>query len=109
MSNFPSKLLAQGISVDDTGHGTTANAANYGSAGSVPELVGRLIETALGFVGLVMFLIVLYAGYLWMTAQGNEEQIVKAKGMIVNAVIGFIIITAAYAVTFYVVDTISKL
>lgn len=54
-----------------------------------------------------MFAVVLYAGIMWMTAQGNEEQVTKAKTMIRNAIIGFIIISAAYAITYYVIGAIS--
>ncbi len=104
---MPSTLLAQGISVGDTGLGTTANAGGYSAAGSLPTLIGNIIEVALGFVGLIVFAIILYAGFLWMTAQGNEEQVGKAKQMMSNAVIGFIIIVAAYALTSYVVTAVT--
>jgi hypothetical protein len=34
---------------------------------------------ALGLVGIVVLVLVIYAGYLWMTAAGNEDQVETAK------------------------------
>lgn len=102
-----STLLAQGIKPEDTGLDTTANAATYGAAGDLPTLIGNLIQLALGFVGLIVFGLFLYAGFLWMTAQGNEEQVGKAKQMMGNAVIGFVIVTAAYAIASFVIGQIA--
>ena len=46
---------------------------------------------------------VIYAGQLWMTARGNEEQITKAKAIIRGSIIGIIVIFSAYAITNFVV------
>ncbi|MBI4812330.1 hypothetical protein HY798_02705 [Candidatus Falkowbacteria bacterium] len=44
----------------------------------------------------------IYGGYTWMTASGNEQQVEKAKGIIKNAVIGLIVVLAAYVVTAFI-------
>ena len=44
----------------------------------------------------------LYAGFLWMTSSGDETKVTKAKGLMVNAVIGLAIVLAAYAITYFV-------
>jgi hypothetical protein len=44
----------------------------------------------------------IYAGILWMTAQGNDQQVTKAKTLMINSVIGIIIVFAAYAITAFV-------
>lgn len=69
--------------------------------------IGTIINVALGLLGVVLLVITIYAGFLWMTAQGNEEQVTKAKGMITNAVIGLIITLAAYSITDFVVQNIT--
>lgn len=61
--------------------------------------VGQVIGAILSFVGVLFLGLMIYAGVLWMTAQGNEQQVNKAKGMLTNAIIGIIIVFAAYAIT----------
>ena len=39
---------------------------------------------------------------MWMTAQGDSGQVTKAKDLLINALIGLIIITAAYSITTFV-------
>ncbi len=98
-----SQVLAQGISIDDTGLGTTASQAGYGTAQDPQVIIGSIIQIVLGFMGFIFFVYALYAGILWMTAAGNPEQIKKAKAMITNGVIGLIIVSAAYSIAYYVV------
>lgn len=73
---------------------------------SLPELVGSIINALLALLGVIMVVIMIYAGFLWMTAAGNDEKVKKARGMMTNAVIGMIIIFAAYAITEFVIDAI---
>lgn len=73
-----------------------------GGAKNVPELVGVVISLVLGFLGIVFFLLVFYAGLIWMTARGDEGKIEDSKKTIEAAVIGLVIIMAAYALTQFV-------
>lgn len=63
---------------------------------------GQIIGTILSFVGVLFLILMIYAGILWMTAQGNENQVNKAKGLLVNGIIGLIIVFAAYAITSFI-------
>lgn len=65
-------------------------------------IIARIIRAALGLLGIVLVVIVMYAGFLWMTAGGNEEQINKGKKMLINATIGLAIILSAYAIVSFV-------
>ena len=72
-------------------------------------LLGRLMQyiiIAEGFVGLVLVCVIVYAGYLYMTSQGNEEKIGKAKQYLTNAVIGLIILLVVYSVTIFVINSL---
>ncbi|HNW55904.1 MAG TPA: hypothetical protein PKN62_02400 [bacterium] len=64
--------------------------------------IATLIKTALGLLGFIFVVLAIYAGFLWMTAGGNETNIKKAKSIMTNAVIGLIIIVSAYAVTWFI-------
>ncbi len=60
---------------------------------------GQIIGLILSFVGVLFLILMIYAGILWMTASGNEQQVATAKGLLINAVIGMIIVFSAYALT----------
>jgi TRAP-type C4-dicarboxylate transport system permease small subunit len=63
---------------------------------------GQIIGLVLSFVGVIFLVLMIYAGILWMTASGNEQQTTKAKDLIISAVIGIIIVFAAYAITNFI-------
>ncbi|MFA7653980.1 MAG: hypothetical protein WCX97_02965 [Candidatus Magasanikbacteria bacterium] len=65
-------------------------------------IIARIIRIALSLLGIILVALILYGGFLWMTAGGNEEQIGKAKKVLRNAVIGLAIILSAYAITIFV-------
>ncbi|MBI5732116.1 MAG: hypothetical protein HY982_02025, partial [Candidatus Magasanikbacteria bacterium] len=66
------------------------------------ETVTRIIFILLGVLGTVFLGLIVYAGYLWLTAGGEEEKIREAKKYLFNGVIGLIIILAAFGITILV-------
>jgi len=60
------------------------------------------IGVVLSFLGIIFFVQTIYAGFLWMTAGGNEEQITNAKKKFINGTIGVGIVLAAYIITYFV-------
>ncbi len=81
----------------------------YGSEepkNSVMYIIAEFIKYVLSFLGLIFLVLILYAGFLWMTAAGNEEQIGKAKSIFTSGIMGLIIILSAYAITYFVLDKI---
>jgi amino acid transporter len=76
------------------------------SAGCLSDVIGRAIGIVLGFLGIVLLCLFLYAGFLWMTAGGDETKVKTAKQLLVNAVIGYFIIGAAYALTNFVLESL---
>lgn len=65
-------------------------------------LVNRLIRIALSFVGIILVALMVRAGYLWMTAAGNDEQVSMAKTSIRNATMGLIVIFCAYSFVWFI-------
>lgn len=87
-------------------------AVNAGQAGSVQpgaleDIIGKLIKGALSIAGVIFFAYIVWAGYLWMTAHGEEEKITQAKKMISGGVIGLVIVLAAYAITIFVTSKLT--
>jgi len=65
-------------------------------------IIAAIIKAILALVGTIFLILTIYAGILWMTAQGVSEKIEKAKGILTSAVIGLAITMAAYAITYFV-------
>ncbi|MBI5728396.1 MAG: hypothetical protein HY984_01430 [Candidatus Magasanikbacteria bacterium] len=70
------------------------------------ETLGTVIKAVLSFVGVIFLILMVYAGFLWMTAQGKEDQVEKATGIIRTSIIGLIIATGAYTITAFVIPRI---
>lgn len=73
---------------------------------SIPAKIGDIISYALGFVGVIFLILMIAGGLMWMTAAGNDERVNKAKSLITNAVIGMVIVFSAYAITYFVTNTL---
>lgn len=83
----------------------TQNSAGLGSNNqSLPDIIGTLINVVLGFLGIVLLFYVLRAGFLWMTAGGDEKQVKTAKDMIRDAIIGLVVIVAGFAISNFVLN-----
>ncbi|HRH32922.1 MAG TPA: hypothetical protein PK720_02145 [bacterium] len=62
------------------------------------DLVGMTIGIGLGLLGVIFVILIIIAGYNWMTAAGDQEKITKAGSTIRSAIIGLLIVVAAYAI-----------
>lgn len=71
-------------------------------SGDLRETITNIVNIALGFLGILVTLIILYGGYIWMTSGGNAEKIDRAKRIIINAIIGLIIILSSYAIARFI-------
>ena len=75
-------------------------------AGSGPTdpriIVAIIIRSLLQLIGIVFVVLTVYAGFLWMTAGGEEEKVSKAKKLIYDGVIGLAIILSAYAISYFI-------
>jgi len=94
---------------DTTGLSASGSQAGLDTtANQLPFVIGTVIKTALGVVGIVFLVLMVYAGYIWMIARGDEAKVEKAKETIVNCIIGIVIVVGAYAITSYLVTAFSQ-
>ena len=107
MSSAPS------VSALDFGSEATKKAA--GDAGYNPgttettfaETVGTIVYLLLSFSGVIFLVLMVYAGYLWMIARGDEAEVEKAQKIIISSIIGLIILVGAYSITTFVVPRLT--
>ena len=73
---------------------------------SLPVIIGNLVKVFIGALGIIFLLLTVYAGYLYLTAQGDEDKVKHAKETLQRGVIGLLIIMAAYAISSFVLSTL---
>ena len=98
--------------LDDTGLKTTARVGYTGdedtqlsTAGvimDIPTAIGKVIGAGLSFLGIAFMILIIYGGFMWMFARGNDQAVGKAKEIIQAAVIGLVIVLSAYAITTFI-------
>jgi hypothetical protein len=65
-------------------------------------IAGNVIKVLLALLGVIAVVLILYGGFIWMTAMGNDEKTTKAKNLIGAGIVGLLVILAAYAITIFV-------
>ncbi|MEA3449803.1 MAG: hypothetical protein U9Q85_02395 [Patescibacteria group bacterium] len=110
---FIISFLSVAVDAADLGNASefmqnAGKAAGYKDQTSVTlnTTVGLIINTALSLLGVIFLGLMIYGGFLWMTDRGNENQMKRAQKLITAAVIGIIIVLAAYAISFFVISKI---
>ena len=96
---FDGSLL--GNVADKGGYKTETNAS------TVNTIIGTVIQAFLGILGVIFLILMIYAGYTWMTAHGDEQKVTKAKETITAAIIGLVIVIGAYALAFFVISKLT--
>lgn len=61
-------------------------------------VAGTIAFAVLSLLGVIFTALIVYGGYRWMLARGDESKITEAKGIIRHAIIGLAITLAAYSV-----------
>lgn len=65
--------------------------------------IAGVINIVLGFLGMLATIMIIYAGFKWLTAAGNEEQVTHAKATLRNAVIGIVVIFLSFVIVNFTV------
>lgn len=77
------------------------------SGGDVRVTTARVLRIALSLLGTVFLVIIIWGGYEWMTAGGNDQQIGTAKKRIFTGIIGLAIILSSYAISYFIINSIN--
>ena len=117
---FSQMILVQSVSAAASttdlnvwGSGSNADVDRVALSGSTGlgetdprTIAAKVINVALGFLGIIAVVLILAGGFKWMTAQGNDEAVASAKSLMVAGVVGLIIVLAAFGIARFVVDAL---
>ncbi len=100
----PAVTSAVTISLNPFNGGTVyGNLTDTGLGVNDPVIVAaQIINVFLRILGTITVLIMIYGGWTWLWARGNEEDITKAKDMIRGAIIGLLVVLASFGLTQFV-------
>ena len=92
-----------------TNSGITEMANKTGISNTLlPARTANIISSVLALLGVAFLGLMIYGGIMWMTAEGNDDKVVKARKIIDGAIIGLIITLAAYAISYFVVSAFAN-
>jgi Type IV secretion system pilin len=98
---MPAIVFAQGTNFEDF------QTASGGGTTPLVDMIGGIVNVIMGLLGVVAVLVILYGGFMWMTAAGNEEKVTKAKKLIIAGIIGLVVIFAAFAIAQFVIGNLA--
>lgn len=99
---------ALGASIKD-GLKTVAKTAGIDTGtDSLGSILGKIFQKILGIMGLILLVLFVIGGITWMTSEGNAEKLKKARGLLINAIIGLIIILVSYALVTFVTGKLQE-
>jgi hypothetical protein len=105
-----SKALAQTTDINTTFGITDVNTAlggSLGAQGTDPRvIITQILNIALGFLGIIAVGIILFGGFKWMTAAGNEDKVEEAKKVLSAGVIGLLIVLCSWALATYAIGAL---
>ncbi len=79
-----------------------------GSTNCLAIMAGKIIEAALGFIGILLLGLFIWGGFMWMTAAGETEKVTKAQGVLANAIAGVVIVAMSFAITSFVLERLDS-
>lgn len=105
------RVLAGPLWDNQTGMGVDSGNIGFAFGGNEPEdirvIVANYIEVFLGFMGIVLLVLLVIAGFKYMTAQGDSKKTEDALAQIKMAIIGLIIILASFGIAVLVIDSLN--
>lgn len=66
--------------------------------GSLESLFANLIRAVVVISGLALFIMLLVGGFTFLFSGGDQKKLEQARGTLTNAIIGLVVIVAAYLV-----------
>ncbi|MFH0891778.1 MAG: pilin [Candidatus Falkowbacteria bacterium] len=70
------------------------------------EIVARVINILLGFLGIIAVLIIILGGFRWMLSGGDSERADESRRMIVSGILGILLILAAFAIAQFILNSL---
>lgn len=78
------------------------------TADNLQMVIANIIMFVLTLVGVLFVTSIAYAGFSWMTSEGNRDKVDKAKKRLVYSTLGVLLIFASYSLVAFAENTLYK-
>jgi hypothetical protein len=117
LSSGVSSVFAQGFTAQNTGLDESAKKAGYNvglacqsqPGGCIPYLIGNTVNVLLGAFGSLFLALLIWGGFQYMMAQGDEKKVKSAQETLKNAILGMVIVAASYAIATFVLKSLTSI
>jgi len=106
---LPMISFAGEVSGDPCGSPTSGQICNPIKVNSINQFVKVLLEGIIKIGIPIVALAIIYSGFLFVQAQGNPEQITKAKQALLYSVIGAVLLLGSWAIAQLISETVLQL
>jgi len=79
-----------------------------GSTPTISTIVAQIIQYLLSFLGILFIVLIIYGGFIYMMAKGDDAEVTKAKDILQRAIIGLVIILSSYTITYFIIKNLTK-
>lgn len=98
---------AGGTPATDTSSGGLTNPLN--NINSLPDFMNAILDAIVQLGSIVLVFAIVYVGFKFVTAQGNEEEIKSARSALMWTVIGGLVLLGAKTVGLVISTTVKSL
>ncbi len=88
------------------GKSYAGSTSGVGAGTQLASIISGIIGAALSLLGVIFLVLIVYSGYVYLTAGGDESKVEKAKHTITRSIIGLAIVLCAFAISVFVVPAI---
>ncbi len=92
--------LCSGSNFDLTGGTTDCNTDNQ----TVSDKIKKILNIFSALVGIVAVIMIIYAGFRYVTSAGSEGGVKTAKNAIIYAIIGLVVVALAQVIVHFVIS-----
>ena len=86
--------------------GDQLNKIEDGTVTDESDLVQTIVSIAVPLGVISVVILVVYAGYLLTSSQGNPDKLKEEKDIITNAIIGFVVVLLSVAILILISNTL---
>jgi hypothetical protein len=83
-----------------------ASGTGLDTSRNIPQIIALVVNALLALLATIFIILIILGGFRWMTSAGNASKIDAAKQTITNAVIGLVIVMAAYAISKFILGAL---